>query len=283
MRAHVRDVARHLRRLAEDHVERHVDRAVAEVRIVDDEPPLRVRGADDRERTALALADRAKPARGSGRDREHVALLRLVAPDLARRHARLFGRDRAQVERAADAAAVHELRQRVRQPARADVVDRQDRIARAELPAAVDHLLRAALDLGVAALHRIEIEVGGVRAGRHRRRGAAAHADQHARAAELHEQRAVGERLLVRVVRADVADAAGDHDRLVVAAHLAGDLLLERAEVAGEVRPAELVVERGGADRAFEHDDERRRDAVRLAGVRFPRLRRAPGCAGATR
>ena len=54
----------------------------------------------------------------------------------------------------------------------------------------------------------------------------------------------IGERLLVRVVGADVADAAGDHDRLVIAAHLAGDLLLERAEIAGEVRPAELVVER---------------------------------------
>ena len=102
-------------------------------------------------------------------------------------------------KRAARAAAVHELGQRVRQAARADVVDRQDRIVRAELPAAVDHLLRAPLDLGVAALHRIEVEVGGVRAGGHRRRRAAAQADQHARAAELDEQRAGGERLLVRV------------------------------------------------------------------------------------
>ncbi len=56
------------------------------------------------------------------------------------------------------AARVDELGQRVRQPAGADVVDRQDRVALAQLPAAVDHLLRAALDLGVAALHRVEVE-----------------------------------------------------------------------------------------------------------------------------
>ena len=32
------------------------------------------------------------------------------------------------------------------------------------------------------------------------------------------------------------------------------DALLEGAEVAADARPAELVVERGGADRALEHD-----------------------------
>ena len=54
----------------------------------------------------------------------------------------------------------------------------------------VDDLLGAALDLGVAALHRVEVELGGVGAGRHRARGAAAHADAHARPAELDQQRA---------------------------------------------------------------------------------------------
>ncbi len=179
---------------------------------------------------------------------------------------------RTQVERAAGAAAVDELGQRVRQAARADVVDRQDRIRVAQLPAAVDHLLRAALDLGVAALHRVEVQVRRVRAGRHRRRGAAAQPDQQARSAELHDQRAVGERMLAGVARVDVADAAGDHDRLVVAAHLAADVLLERAEVAAEVRAAELVVERRGADRTLQHDRERRGDAPGLLERRLPGL-----------
>ena len=84
--------------------------------------------------------------------------------------------------RAAPARPVDDLGQRVRQPAGADVVDREDRVRRPERPAAVDHLLGAALDLGVAALHRVEVEIGRVRPGRHRRRGPAAHADEHRRA-----------------------------------------------------------------------------------------------------
>jgi hypothetical protein len=90
-------------------------------------------------------------------------------------------------------------------------------LLRAQLPALVDDFLRAALDLGVAALHRIEVERGGVGAGRHRAGGAAAHADAHARAAHLHEQGAGRELDLVGEVVADRAQAARDHDGLVIA------------------------------------------------------------------
>ena len=79
---------------------------------------------------------------------------------------------------------------------------------------------------------------------------------------------------LERLLRLDGAQAAGDHDRLVVAAHRAGDILLIGAEVAGQVRAAEFVVEGGRANRAFEHDVERRGDARRAAVGVFPRLRR---------
>ena len=81
---------------------------------------------------------------------------------------------------------------------------------------------------------------------------------------------------LLDVLAADVAEAARDHDRLVIAAQrrAAGrlDPLLERAEVAADVGPAEFVVERRRADRALEHDLERRDDALRLAEVLLPRL-----------
>ena len=60
--------------------------------------------------------------------------------------------------------------------------------------------------------------------------------------------------------------AAGNHDRLVIAAHRAGHVLLVDAEVAAQVGAAEFVVERGAAERALDHDLERRGDAVRLAG-----------------
>ena len=52
----------------------------------------------------------------------------------------------------------------------------------------------------------------------------------------------------------------------------AGDLLLVGAKVAGEVGAAELVAEGGGADRALDHDRERRGDAV---GARLRALPRA--------
>jgi hypothetical protein len=88
-----------------------------------------------------------------------------------------------------------------------------------KLPAAVDDFLRAAFHFRVAALDRVEVQVGGVGAGGHRRGGRAAHADAHAGTAQLHQQAADRDVVLVRVLAGDVADAAGDHDRLVVAEH----------------------------------------------------------------
>ena len=259
------DITLHLRRLAEDHVERNVDRRVAEMRVVDDQAPLGIRTADDGVGAAFAGADRIEARKVPGGDRQNVALLRLVAPDLARGHARLLGGHRAQVAAAADTTAVHQLGKRIREPAGAHVVDRHDRIGLAQLPAAIDHLLRAALHFGVAALHRIEIEVGGIGAGRHRRRSAAAHADQHAGPAELDQQHALGQCALLHVDVGDVAHAARDHDRLVIAAPLPVDLELEGPEIAGEIGTPEFVVVRRRADRALGHDRKRRRDALRLA------------------
>ncbi len=92
---------------------------------------------------------------------------------------------------------------------------------------------------------------------------------------------------LLDVLPADVAEAARDHDRLVVAAQrrAAGglDALLERAEIAADAGTPELVVERGRADRTLEHDLQRGGDAVRLAEVLLPGLHRRPGCAGSRR
>jgi hypothetical protein len=69
------------------------------------------------------------------------------------------------------------------------------------------------------------------------------------------------------------ADAAGDHDRLVVAALHAGHGLLEDAEVAAQVGAAELVVEGGAAQRALGHDLQRAGDVLGLADrVALPRF-----------
>src|SRR5690606_34358675 len=141
-----------------------------------------------------------------------------------------------------------------------------------ELPAAVDDFLRTAFHFRIAALHGSEVEVGGIGAGGHRRGGTAAQTDQHARAAELDQQRALAELDLVRVLGADVAETAGDHDGLVIAAHLAVESLLQRAEITGQIGTAELVVEGSCAERAFDHDVERGGDAFRLAVLRLPGL-----------
>ena len=149
----------HLGRLSEQEGERHVDGLVAEVGIGHHQPAVGCRLAEDSEGATLATAKVGETAKFFGRDRQHVAFLRLVAPDLLGRHARLVVGDLAQLEYGAAAAIVHQLGQRVGQTARAHVVDRVDRVGFAQRPAAIDDLLAAALHLGVVALNRREVEV----------------------------------------------------------------------------------------------------------------------------
>ena len=265
-------LARHARRLAEEHGELHFDRLVPELPVLDDQASVIGHDADDGSRAALALADRLELSDALGGDAEHETLLGLVAPQLARRHSGLFVGQCAQIDRGAPPGDVDELRQRVRQPARTDVVNGEHRIALAEPPAAVDDLLGAPLHLGVAPLHRIEVQVLGIGARVHARRGAPAHPDQHSRTAEVHEQGPGRDRVLPRVRGADVAEPARDHDRLVVAADDSVLFHLERAEVAGEIGAAEFVVERGRAYRSLEHDLQGGGDALGFSGRLFPRL-----------
>ncbi|MNN96633.1 hypothetical protein D3C81_2156600 [compost metagenome] len=67
-------------------------------------------GAYDRIGRALTLAQGLEQGQLVLGDRQHVALLGFVAPDLQRAHARLVAGDGAQVEAAAPIAVVHQLR-----------------------------------------------------------------------------------------------------------------------------------------------------------------------------
>ena len=151
----------HARRLAEQHLDGHVDRRVAELRIAHQQATVVRERADDGERTALAGAEGREAIDGRRRHHEHIALLRLVAPELHRRHAGLVVEDGPQIDDGPATAVCDRLRHGVREPARADIVDEEDRVGLALLPAAVDDLLCATLHLGVAALHGREIEIGG--------------------------------------------------------------------------------------------------------------------------
>ena len=266
-------IAMHLRRLAEQHVHRHVYGTLA-IRHPQYQALLGRGDADRSEGTTLARADRLELGEVFGRHAEHVALLRLVAPQLHRRQRGIVAGNLRQFDHAAHVGIVQQFGNRVRQSAGADVVHESDRVGVAEGDAAVDHFLAAPFHLRVVALHRGEIEIFRTLAGTHRRSGTAAEADQHRRAAEHDHHIARPQRELLHQAAIDRADAAREHDGLVVGAHEARRFgrQFETAEIAGEVRSAEFVVERGAAERTVEHDLERARHARIQRAIRFPGL-----------
>ena len=254
-------LADHARGLAEQDLDVHVDRRVAEMRVLKHELSVASRDADERDGAALAAAEFLEEEPRLGAERENIALLGLAAPDLHRVHRHLFVVDLAQLELAA--SRLDELGAAVRKTARADVVDRHYRVCLPEIGARVDHALAATLHLGVTALDGVEVESFGVGARHHRRRGASAEADAHRGPADLNDERADLDRLLLHLAVANDAHAACEHDRLVVATKFARDLAFVSPEKAAELRTAELVAERRAANGTIDHDLERRRKARR--------------------
>ena len=255
---------------------RHRARCWRQVHVAHHQLALVGSDTDDRKRAALALAQRAELRQRRRRDRQHIALLAFVAPDLLGREAAFFQRHPAQIKARTAACVVGEFRKSIGQATCAHVVDGQDGVVCARSPAVVDDLLRAALDLGVAALHRIKIQLRRIGAGRHRAGGAAAHADAHARPPQLDQQAAGREGDLVGLCGVDRAQAASDHDGLVVAAAHAVDVasggLLVFPKIAEQVGPAEFVVEGRATQRALQHDLQRAGNMGRTAvGVRLRR------------
>ena len=235
-------VAVHLRRLAEQQVHRHVDRPVAPARARAGarRRPSRRSSAVAWPTTANGQRSRAHIASNSatsvGGDAEHVALLRLVAPQLHRRQRRIVAGDLRQVDHAADVGVVQQFGNRVRQAAGADVVHdsgsgwprrarrsgrslpgsgapspgcraapRRNRAPRCSAPEATDEAAPPPRPISIAGPPSTTTASPGAQA-------------------ELRHLLAV-----------DRAEAAGEHDRLVVAARQAGLVgrQLEAAEVAG--------------------------------------------------
>ena len=167
----------------------------------------------------------------------------------------------------------------------------QNRVGRALLRALVDHLLRAPLDLRVTTLHRVKVKLCGIGAGSHRTGRAAAHANPHAGSAELNQQRARREENFFCQCGINGADAARNHDGLVIPPALALGGLLIFTKVTVQVGPAKFVVECCAAEWAFGHDLQRAGDVVWLAVGRIKKpgnsksgqtclgFGAAPGCA----
>ena len=232
--------------------------------------------AHHRKRAAFALAQGGKQRQRFGGDGQHVAFLAFVAPDFLGCQAAFFQGHGAQVKAGAPASVIGQLGEGVGQAASTHVVDCQNRVAHAtraavlaQDPALVDHLLRAALHFRVAALHRVKVQVGGVGPGGHRACRAAAHANAHARSAQLNQQAARRKFNLVRLGGVNHPQAAGNHDGLVITAlHpvcAAGHTLLVFPKVAQQIGPPKLVVKRRAAQGAFDHDLQGAGDVLGLA------------------
>ena len=198
--------------------------------------------------------------------------MRFVGPDFPRAHARLFDVHFTQFKVRAEAGGIGQLGEGIGEATGAHVVDGENGVVGALLPAGVDDFLAAAFDFRVAALYGSEVQISGVGAGRHGRRGATAKADQHARPAQLNQQGAGAELDLEGLLGLNAAEAAGDHDRLVIATHFILHALLEGTEITGQVGTAEFVVEGRRTQRAFDHDVEGRGNALGLAVVFLPSL-----------
>ena len=271
LRLHALHLAHHARRFAKQHLHVHVDRAVAELAVRQHETSIARRLADERHRAALARAQLLEEAARFAPERQHIAFLRLAAPDFHRTHRKLFVVHLAELE--TSARRLHQFRAAVGEATRANIVDRQHGVLLPHRRARIDHALAPALHLGVTALDGIEVERLGIRARHHRTRRAAAETDPHRRTADLDDVRARRHRLLRHLVTDDEAVSARQHNRLVVAALQPVLLMLVGAEEARQLRTSEFVAERCAADRSFRHDLERRRETRRtLAVVLLPRL-----------
>ncbi len=268
----VPDVARHLRRLAKQYGQIHIHRLVAEMAVFNRQVFLFGSMADHGERTALAFTDFSETRHVLLRDCHDIAFLRFVTPEFARRHAKLFIVHVAQLEAGTHPGIVHQLGERIGNTAGADVMNTQNRIMVTELPAAVDHFLRATFELRIAALYRIEIKIFGIGAGIHTGSRTAAEANQHGRTTQLHQRRTRRDRIFSGMFCRDITDAAGQHDGLVIAAHLIGRFDFQRAEITGDIGAAEFVVVGGTAQRAIHHDLQGRGDARGFAVIALPRL-----------
>src|SRR5690606_23350754 len=143
-----RGVASHLRRLAEQHLHRHVDNAVAELAVGHDEALIVRKRADNGERAALPLAQRAELRKAMVGDEQDVSFLRFVAPDTERRQPGLGVGYRPDIDSCAKLAVVYGLGHGVRQASGADIVNQQYRIIFTECRTSIDEFLCPPLHLG---------------------------------------------------------------------------------------------------------------------------------------
>ena len=84
---------------------------------------------DHGKRAAFAFAQGFEEVERFRRNRQHVALLALVAPDFFWRHATFVQLDGAQIKAGSTPGVIRQLGEGIAQTACADIVNRQNRVA----------------------------------------------------------------------------------------------------------------------------------------------------------
>ena len=208
--------------------------------------------------------------------RHDVALLGFVTPYLQRRHPGLIVGHSTQLKASASAAILNQFRHGIGQATSANVMNKGDGVVFTQLPTAVYNFLATPLHFRVLALHRGKVQVFVAGAAGHRRGSTTTQANQHCRATQNHQVSPGAKVALLDMFSPDIAVAPGNHDRLVITANLTAfdtrGLGLKAAEIAAEVGSAKLVVKGGPANRALNHDIQRRHNPVRLAVRHLPGL-----------
>ena len=204
--------------------------------------------------TPLASTNRFKLRKLVGFDREHIALLRLVAPDLQRRHPGFVVGDITQLKAPPTATIFYQFGKRIAEPASTHIMNKCDGVFRSKAPAGIDNLLAAPLYFGILSLYRGEIEILRAVSACHGRGRSAAQSNQHGGASQYNE---FGSRRVTsfrHVLGTNISEAAGDHDRLVVTADPLLRFDLDSTEIAGEVGATELIVKGSGPNGTLGHD-----------------------------
>ena len=254
-----------LRNLAEQLGDADIHRGGVVQIVVDHEAQVAGDLAQDLAGHLLAGADGLEAGDVLRADEQAHPLLVLGHVDLEHGHGRVADADVADFHPAA--GVLDQFLEHVGRAARALVVDHVDEAQIPHLVAGADHPVHLLFHLGVAALDGVEVKRGFVLTLEHGRGRAAAEADPVGRAAHLDDEHALHRLFLFGVAVVDLADAAGEHDRLQEAPALAG--LQAQIEAAGEAldeRLAELVAVVRGAVARLDLDLQRRRQGVR-AGV----------------
>ena len=264
--------AGHLRCFAKQHFKRQVNRPVLKLRVIHGKVAIISGFTQNGKEAAFTLAKSGKPVTAFRCDCQHITLLRLVAPDLHRAHTRLHVVYGTQIQPAATTGIMDQFRHSVGESTRSNVMNKENRVLITHLPTAIQHLLASALHLRITSLNRIKIERFSIGAGIHARCRTATQADQHGRSAQLNNQRARWNFTFMDMAGINIAHAASQHDRLMIAAKITLNLLLIGTEIAADIGTAKLVIECRRTNRTIDHDIQSRCNAFRFAELLLPRL-----------